>query len=482
MSRMFARPEYDRTTTDALGRKGMLALISRLAPGIATLLVNVAIGRLGGTALLGLTQTVTSGASIAALVYPAGGAASRYLSSLGAQGERETAQAVAAHLSRRVLLASTAAALVVSASVLLGNHGSGSVALLSGLMVIAVAGRAFVEGLHFGGGEGARLAKWSLTIAILSSTATVVLLLIGVRDVWVMAPLIALPLAFVVFSWPRRASRRLTGGLAKEIRGFVALSVVGTLASTGFGQAAVLVGGASQGLSFVGQYSAAMTMTTPLGVIAAALAAVLFPALAATHSVGTAEAVKLRLGAVTSIVITVMVGLFIPLAVLSELLVSLIWGSKFPQTAWIILFVLPAIVVSTIAVPAVSTVTASSNRGMATSAVSSVIGAVTGVVVWVVLIPSGSPVAIPLGFAAGTVVIAAIPLVIAWRRYRMAWAGEMILVVVVLAGTLALAVLGQQWELSPVYSVLGAAVLTGLWLLVRHRSVRILLSRLRRRA
>ncbi|PJI55192.1 hypothetical protein CTI14_07060 [Methylobacterium radiotolerans] len=65
---------------------------------------------------------------------------------------------------------------------------------------------------------------------------------------------------------------------------------MGTLASTGFAQAAVLVGGVAQGLSFVGQYSAAMTMTTPLGVLAAALAAVLFPALAATHSVGATEA------------------------------------------------------------------------------------------------------------------------------------------------------------------------------------------------
>lgn len=481
MSRMFARPEYDRTTTNALGRKGILALLSRLAPGIATLLVNVAIGRLAGAGLLGLTQTVTSSASIAALVYPAGGAASRYLSSLGAQGEPEMARAVATHLSRRVLLASTAAGLVVSASVVLGNRGSGYVALLSGLMVIAVAGRAFVEGLHFGGGEGARLAKWSLTIAALSVAATVVLLLLGIRDIWIMAPVIALPIVFVAFSWPRRASRRLPGGLAKELRGFVALSVVGTLASTGFGQAAVLVGGVAQGLPFVGQYSAAMTMTTPLGVLAAALAAVLFPALAATHSVGATEAVQLRLRAVTSIVITVMVGLFIPLAILSELLVTLIWGAKFPQTAWIILFLLPAIVVSTIAVPAVSTVTASSNRGMATSAGASVVGAAVGVAVWVALVPTGSPVAIPLGFAVGTVVISSIPLVIAWRRYRMTWASEMTLVVVVLAVTLALVALGHRWELSPVYSVLGAGVLTCLWLLVRHRSVRLLLTRFRRR-
>lgn len=479
---MFARPAYDRTTTNALGRKGVLALLSRLAPGLATLLVNVAVGRIAGAGLLGLTQTVTSTASIAALVYPAGGAASRYLSSLGAQGEREMARAVATHLSRRVMLASTAAALVVSAVILLGNRGSGSVALISGLMVVAVAGRAFVEGLHFGGGEGARLAKWSLAMACLSVTATIVLLLLGVRDVWVMAPLVALPIVFMAFSWPRRSSQRLPAGLIKEIRGFVALSVVGTLASTGFAQAAVLVGGVAQGLSFVGQYSAAMTMTTPLGVLAAALAAVLFPALAATHSVGATEAVKLRLGAVTSIVITVMVGLFIPLAVLSELLVSLIWGSKFPQTAWIILILLPAIVISTIAVPAVSAVTASSNRGMATSAVSSVVGAVVGVAVWVALVPSGSATAIPLGFAVGTVVISAIPLAIAWRRYRMAWAAEMITVVVVLAVTLALVVLGQHWELSPVYSVLGAGVLTSLWLLARHRTVRLLLARVRHRA
>ncbi|PJI55193.1 hypothetical protein CTI14_07065 [Methylobacterium radiotolerans] len=64
----------------------------------------------------------------------------------------------------------------------------------------------------------------------------------------------------------------------------------------------------------------------------------------------------------------------------------------------------------------------------------------------------------------------------------MAWAAEMIIVVVVLAVTLALVVLGQHWELSPVYSVLGAGVLTSLWLLARHRTVRLLLARVRRRA
>lgn len=381
---------------------------------------------------------------------------------------------MAQHLARRILVVISLVAVTGSAAAVLVWGVAPAVGVMIAIMLLAIAGRAFVEGLHFGGGEGSRLAKWSLAVAAGSTLLVACLLISGVRDVWVLAPLAGLNLLFVAFSWPRRTRERVDPTLTREIRLFIFLSMLGSLASTGFSQAAVLVAGVTQSLAFVGQYAAAMTLTTPLGLAASALSAVLFPALAAAHGAKATDLVRGRLRTSTSMMVTIMIGIYIPVVLLSQFIIELVWGEGFQQADWIILYLLPAIVISTIAVPAVSAVTAASNRGMATSAGSSLFGAGVGVVIWLLAGLAGLDYAVPLGFACGTLVIAAIPYVVAWRDNGMVWAADTVVLLAGILVPLTAVILIRAFfvEDAPVASLLCAVVGLLLWCLLRLRSIR----------
>ncbi len=474
----FRRPDYGHAATGSLGRKGALALVTRVAPGGATLLTNILIGRLGGSVLLGSTQTVMSAASLGALGYPAGPAASRYLASLNAQERPELARAAARFLVHRVALVSLGLAAVGSGVAMLIGMDSPAVAVMIGVMLVAIAGRTFTEGLHFGGGEGARLAKWSVVVAAGSTCVAAILLLVGVRDVWVLAPLAGLNLLFFALSWPRRSGGRLPESLRREIRVFIVLSMLGSLTSTGFAQAAILVAGATQSLGFVGHYAAAMTLTTPIALAASALSAVLFPALAAAHGAAAKDVVAKRLRSTTSLMVSAMIAIYIPAVLVSDLAIGLVWGPGFEESEWIILFLLPAAVAGTLAVPAVSAVTAASNRGMALSATSSAIGALCGVAVWVIGTALGAEYTVPMGYAVGTVVIAAVPWVIAWRQNQLDWWPETMVALVGLILPLLIVVANRTFFGGGLWLSLGGAILlSGFWLVVRRRHISQLIRR-----
>ncbi|WP_022885771.1 lipopolysaccharide biosynthesis protein [Glaciibacter superstes] len=441
--------------------------------------MNIAIGRIAGSAVLGLTQSILASASIAALLNPAGSVASRYLASERSRGGDSAARATATYLARRTVVIATVLAISTALVVLLSSHVPLSTAIVTGLMVLAVTGRGFIEGLHFGGGETTRLAQWSLIVAALGTVGTLAVVLSGVRSAWVLGPLALGSLVFVTMSWPRRAGRMKDSPLKREIRIFMLLATFGTLASNGFSQSAVLVATTVNGLDYAGKYAAAFTLVTPLFLVTTAMGSILFPALAAAHSSGSTERVRAVLRRATSALTTAVVGAFILVAVASGALVAVLWGDAFSLSRVIILVLLPGIVASAIAVPAVNSITSSSNRGMMVSVISSAVGALVGVLTWLLVIPVYPEIGVPLGFSVGTIVIALIPYLIAWKRYGMRWTGETLTVVSAVTVTLCVSTVLQLHEVSGVYSALIAISLLALWCLVRRTSVRELFEAVR---
>lgn len=321
--------------------------------------------------------------------------ASRSIASSNARHDPARAQQIARYLANRVLLVAFALATGGIVYTVIAHRPDNEVALVSGLAVLSLSLRAFTEGLHFGGGESRRLAVWSSGIATLSTIATIVLLLIGVRSIWVITPLVLLNLAFVVCSWPRRADRLTDPATKAEISGFIRLAVVGTLSSAGFTQLAVLLAASVNGLAYAGTYAAANTLTAPITMLASALGSVLFPALASAHASGNVDELRARLSRATSQLSTLILFVCIPALILAGPIVNFLWGASFADTAWILLFSVPAVALGAIASPAVSAITSESNRGMAVSAISSVSGAAIGVIVWVCAIPSSQKLRYP---------------------------------------------------------------------------------------
>jgi putative peptidoglycan lipid II flippase len=325
---------------------------------------------------------------------------------------------------------------------------------------------------------------WSASIAALSLAATITLLLIGVRTVWVIVPLVVLNIAFVVSSWPRPAKRLDDRAIKTEIRRFIRLAVVGTLASAGFTQLAILLAASVNGLEYAGTYAAASTLTAPITMLASALGSVLFPALASAHASGHLDELRNRLDRSTSQLTTLVMFVCIPALILAAPVVQLLWGAAFADTAWILLFSVPAVALGAISSPAVSSITSESNRGMAVSAISSVCGAVVGVIVWACTIPFVPVVAIPLGYLTGITIVATVPWIIAWRQFSMRWAGESITVVISLCVCVA-ASIGLQRATAPLWLTLAVSVLAlSAWTIARRRHLResvMLFTALRRR-
>lgn len=434
--------------------------------------MNIAIGRVAGSAVLGLTQSILASASIAALLNPAGSVASRYLASQRSRGGDSDTAATAAYLARRTVVIAMALAISTAVVIILSSHVPLSTAIVTGLMVLAVTGRGFIEGLHFGGGETTRLAQWSVIVAVLGTVGTLAVVLSGVRSAWVLGPLIVASLIFVTLSWPRRGGRMKDSALKREIRVFMLLATLGTLASNGFSQSAVLVATAVNGLEYAGEYAAAFTLVTPLFLVTTAMGSVLFPALAAAHSSGSTERVRVVLRRATAALITAVTGGFIVLAVASGTLVRVLWGDGFSLSGMIILVLLPGIVASALAVPAVNSITSSSNRGMMVSVVSSGSGALVGILTWLLVVPVYPEIGVPIGFSVGTITIALIPYLIAWKRYGMRWTRETLTVVLAVTITLCVSTVLQLHQVSGVYSALIGIILLALWCLVRRTSAR----------
>ena len=475
-------PPYAQSATMALSKKSLLALVTRLAPGLATFVTNVAIGRLGGSPLLGTTQSIISAASLSSLFYPtaAGTASSRFISAAVATRSHEEAQAIARYLALRVGIFSGALAVIAVAVFAFNPRWSPAAGLTLGLMVVAIGGRAFVEGLHFGGGEGQRLAIWSLLVASLSTVATGTLLLAGVRSALVIVPLGILNLTFLALSWPRRASAPVRPELRHQIRRFIVIAVIGTLASAGFAQATILVANVLNGVVYAGEYAAAVTLTTPFALAATALSAVLFPAMAAAHGTADRIAIRTRVENATSLLTTALVGGLLLVLPMTGPLVGIVWGADFPDTVWIMLFLLPATAAGAIAVPSVSAITSSSNRGMAISAGASVAGASAGALTWVLVLPTFPQVGVPLGYAVGAILIAVIPMLVTWRMIRPRWwrdltSGAIGAVAAVGCAYAALRT-GADWWIS----LTCGALLAGTWALLRRRSIATLARGLRR--
>lgn len=479
MTHVFSRPKYTGPAAGRLARNSALALITRIAPGIATLVMNIAIGRLGGTALLGLTQSVIASASLASLLNPAASVASRFLGAQESTGEEEVSP-TASYLARRTLLAASLLGATVALATWLLTTPPLATIIMSGLMVLTIIGRSLLEGLHFGGGEGLRLAWWSSIIAAGSVLGTIVLLLCGVRSAWVLSPLVLSTLAFIALSLPGRSNKKTDRALVRDVRIYTFLAAAGTLASSGFSQAALLVAGMVNGLSYAGQYTAAVTLITPLLLLTTAVSSVIFPALAAAHASADTNKVSQLLTAATDTLLTPVVAAFIFLSIVGDDLVALVWGDGFALTSVILVILLPGVVATAVASPAVSSITSSSNRGMVISVVSSASGAIVGAVIWVLLTPSVPSLSVPIGVTVGVITIAGTPYVIAWRRSRMAWVGQTTMLVGALAVTPTISLMlirsTSDWPLNLAVAVIAAAA----WLVVRGKSTIRLVRALRK--
>ncbi|MGX7824007.1 lipopolysaccharide biosynthesis protein [Actinokineospora sp. 24-640] len=478
-----ARPvRLDAPVGTSLARGGVFSTVGLLAQGILRFATALLVGHIAGDAALGVVATAIATATILALLWPTttGSAASKFLARARGAGDAGEIRAIAAHLRSRTLVTAVLLGLASMPAWVLIDGGSWAGAVSVGALTIAYSGYSFTRGVQFGAGQVPRATAWDLVSVVVGLAGLVGLLVAGVSGPALVVPLVLAYGLYTVAGWPYGVSGRPAPQRRRELDGFVALGVVGTLASTGFLQfsqiTATLVGGVEQ----AGVYAAALSLATPASMLAASLSLVLLPSMAEAWGRGDHTAFHAQTDQATRALAVVMVAIFGSVIVGSRLLVEVVWSAKFAAAQDLLPVLVLAVLATNLAVASVNSLSTRSQRGMRVTTVASVLGLVVGAVVWLFVTPSMGLGGVALGYLCGTVVVAVIPTVLAWRTGGHQWGvlfGKVALGLAVVGGiAVAQRVADLPLLLDPVFAV---GFLAGWWLLNRKAIAALPLPRRR---
>jgi O-antigen/teichoic acid export membrane protein len=490
------RARWQRTRSTGFTASTALAAAGVAVAGITRIVYSVFVGRAGGPELLAQATAGLALATVATMLGPAatGAAASKFLARAFAAGAGVAGvRTVWNHLLRRVLGLGTLLAVGCGfgAFVLLDVSPLGAVSL--GLLVLGLSLAALTRGASFGTGRfrltvGAELANAGVAIGLVAAG-----FLSG--SVTSAAPsLVLLPLAlgactYAAITWPRfgpspndgSADRSPAGARQRDVDAFVFWGVLGNVASAGLLQLSLIVAAASDSAEGAGLYAAAVALATPAAALAQPLAQVLFPRMASADARRDEAGVRRQTDLATRGLVVLMVAVSGTVTVLAEPLLVAAYGSEFEPASQLLRVVAVAVLLSTLTVPAVTSMTSGDPAGIRTTAVISSVGLLMGATVAVIAVPAWSVVGAAAAYAAGTTTINAVFWVLVWRRQRQSWAG---LTVRLLVAVAAMVVCGVVLSLLPVS---GLAVdvsfvigFVGGWLLLSRADIRELWPHLKK--
>lgn len=485
---VFSRLTFTQTRTRTLAGDGVNAIFARVSPGLSTFAISVLVGRLGGVEMLGEVQLALSSATLACIFFPtpAGSVAARFLARSLALDQGRSAAAVTRFVARSAGVAAAVLAAVVIAVHALAMNSSAALTIVAGLMTLAVAGRAVAEGFHAGLGRLRRLSTWTLCLSCVGVVGAGAVLVGGGRSATVLVPLAVGNLFLAYQSLPIKQSfpeeaRLLPKVEEAEILKYVKLGVAGMLASTGLAHGAILAASVSNDRSYVGQYSAAMTLTTPFALAASAMILVLFPALSKAHATGSkAEITGLTNSATRQLSLILITGGLL-LSPIIPWLIEILWGARFKDASFIACFLLVAVIINGISAPAVSALTTASAKGMSVSSAYSWAGLILAIASWALLSLLGISQSIPIAFAIGTSAVGLLPLIHVWKEMLMRWSW---LFVKIVSGSLIMVMVGLFSAMNQVALpiAIAMAILSVLfWLAVNLADFRRALGLLLRR-
>lgn len=407
----------------------MWGIVGTASQGGLRFLCNMLVGRIAGPAALGVFASAISVALLLSLLWPTsiGSAASKFLARSRGAGDSQGTRAVAAHLARRSL--QVTAFLVVVAAILwwrVYEPGAGPMEVISVVLLLAgYSGYAFTRGVQYGVGQVRRGTQWDVISSVLGLLGMVVLLVAGVRDLVLLLPLAASYGIYTVACWPHGASHRTNRlvdiRLRREIDGFITLAAVGSLVSSGFLQLAMITARSSVPLHEAGMFAAALTLATPASLLAGSLSLVLFPTMAEAWGRGRMDQFRVQTDLATKGLFSVMVGIFGALALCSRLIVSLLWGDRYADSAAVLPILLAAVCLSTMGVSSVNAIMTAGRRGMVVTTCGGVVGVAVGALVWLLTVPSLGITGIALGYLAGVLVSFTIAFTLCWRQGRHRW-------------------------------------------------------------
>lgn len=408
-----------------LKRDAALSTLGILMSGGAQFVLSVLVGQWAGPAALGAVRSALSLANTASLLSPsaAGQTASLFVAQQAAAGDEEGAAGVARHLARRAavalsLLAPTAALVAVLI------FGSDAVeAAWVAALVVALGAYQFARGLRFGWGQVRSATVWEAVNTAVTLGLLVVVLVVG-NPPWLLAPLVAGNLVYATMAWVglRRPATAPAAELRGELDRYVLWGMAGTVASTGLLQLSMVLAKAmGPSDEAAGWYAAAISLATPLSMVARALSMALFPEMARQRGRADAAATVSTTHRATWGLVVALTPAFSVLILLSDPLVLLFYGPSFAGAVLPLRILLMAVLWSIVPVAATNSINVRGAAGVRLSAFLSWSGFLIGLALIATLVGRFSVVGVAIGYLVGATATAMGAWVHVWRRDRHRW-------------------------------------------------------------
>lgn len=395
-----------------------------LLSGGAQFVLSVAVGRLLGPSSLGVVRASLSLATTGGLLWPAaaGQGASLFVARELAGERPAAAGTVARHMALRTAgsLAILAPTLAAASMLLFGFAWWDAVWVAA--LVVALGGYHVARGIRFGRGAVARATLVEGLNAALSLGLLAVVIAWRAPG-WLLAPLVVGNFAYaagpVVGAVCSRG--RLAPDQRRELDRFVLWGVAGSLASAGLLQISMVVAKAIAPTTEAGLYAAAISLATPLSLLARALSMALFPELARLRGAGDEEAGRAVVDRATRGLIAFMTPSFLLLVAVADPLVRLVYGEGFVGAVEPLRILLLAVLLTTIPVAAVNSLSVTGADGVRLTALLAWVGLALGLGVMAVLAPLWGIQGVALAYLVGAGLTATLSLAWAWRRGGHRW-------------------------------------------------------------
>lgn len=276
-----------------------------------------------------------------------------------------------------------------------------------------------------------------------------------------------------------RSRREPMPPLGAELGGFVAFSALGIAAGQGFFQLSMVVAGHTASSAEAGVYAAAMSLVAPAFFLPRALALAFFPAAAEAVGRGEGAALAKHTATVTRVLALGMLPAFTLAAMLGGPLLGLVFGRSYASGGAVFAILVLAVLLYVIAVPSVNVLSAYDLVLARIPPLASTAGVVVGGLTWFAVSPRLGATGIAVGYLAGMVVQAGVPVVVAFRRLGLARVGPMVRYAA--TGGTGIALAGVAVAIPHAAVVAGSAVLFGVvFALLEGREVARTVRRVRR--
>ncbi|AMB57838.1 hypothetical protein AWU67_01990 [Microterricola viridarii] len=476
-ARLLGRLDLRRSEGIGLAHRGALSLVGVMLQGGVRFLYSVLIGRFLTPALLAATNSAISLALFVSLLWPTATAtaATKFVSRAHGAGDAPLALAVAKHLGRVSMVAAGVLGVGAGAfSWLFQDRQDLGAAILVTLLVLAWSGYTYVRGLHFAVQQVARATLWDGISAIVALALLVVVIVAG-ADALLLAPLTAGYALYAICGWPRgEKSGSLPAALRSEINHFTFWTVIGTLASTGLLQLSMLVAHGTSSPEDAALYAVALTLATPLSMLARSFSLVLFPSMARATGRADHASVRAQTDLSTRGLVAAMGLLFGALAIVGKLVIVIAFGARYADAFVPLVILLAACFLVTVNIGVVNALSAGTQSGVRLPALFSVVGMVIGLCTMALTVPGGGITAVAAGYLAGAVIIGLAPIIWVWVREGMRWGWTFLRALFGVGCAAALIVLDELWGV-PAWATVGtAAVFAIIWLGLMWPEVRMI--------